>query len=98
MDIRMPVMNDVLCTKAVKEQYPDVKVSFWRPLMTMNLSSLLKYSASSCILKGFRQKSFASIQTVYQGEDMINQYCYQGLQNLSQMAQSNFAITVTGKI
>ena len=26
MDIRMPVMDGVLCTKAVKEHYPDIKI------------------------------------------------------------------------
>lgn len=50
MDIRMPVMDGVLCTKAVKEQYPDIKIII---LTTFDdddfIFSALKYGASGYI-------------------------------------------------
>ena len=68
MDIRMPVMDGVLCTKAVKEQYPDVKIII---LTTFDddeyVYNALKFGASGYLSnmarlvifsKGFRQKSF----------------------------------------
>ena len=87
MDIRMPVMDGVLCTKAVKEQYPDVKIII---LTTFDddefIFSALKYGASGYILKGVSTEELhEAIQTVYRGGAMIN----------PNIAQSNFAITVT---
>ena len=69
MDIRMPVMDGVLCTKAVKEQY----------------------------LKGVSTEELhEAIQTVYRGGAMINpNIATKVFKIFSQMAQSNFAITVS---
>lgn len=53
MDIRMPKMDGVLCTKAVKENYPNVKVII---LTTFDdddfIFKALQYGASGYILKG----------------------------------------------
>ena len=98
MDIRMPVMDGVLCTKAVKEQYPDVKIII---LTTFDddefIFSALKYGASGYILKGVSTEELhEAIQTVYRGGAMINpNIATKVFKIFSQMAQSNFAITVT---
>ena len=66
MDIRMPVMDGVLCTKAVKEQYPDVKIII---LTTFDddefIFSALKYGASGYILKGVSTEG--PVQLCYHG-------------------------------
>lgn len=53
MDIRMPKMDGTLCTKAVKEKYPAIKVIV---LTTFDdddfIFGALKYGASGYILKG----------------------------------------------
>ena len=53
MDIRMPRMDGVICTKAVKEQYPNTKIII---LTTFDdddfVFSALKYGASGYLLKG----------------------------------------------
>lgn len=53
MDIRMPRMDGVICTKSVKEQFPDVKIIV---LTTFDdddfVFSALKYGASGYLLKG----------------------------------------------
>ena len=53
MDIRMPEMDGVLCTKAVKEKYPEVKIII---LTTFDddeyVFYALKYGASGYLLKG----------------------------------------------
>ena len=87
MDIRMPVMDGVLCTKAVKEHYPDIKIII---LTTFDdddfIFSALKYGASGYILKG------VSTEELYQA---INpNIASKVFKIFSQMAQSNFAISV----
>ena len=84
MDIRMPVMDGVLCTKAVKEQYPDVKIII---LTTFDddefIFSALKYGASGYILKGFdRRASRSHSDSLSRRSYDQSQYCHQGLQNL----------------
>ena len=53
MDIRMPNLDGVLCTKQVKEQYPNVKIII---LTTFDdddfIFSALKHGASGYMLKG----------------------------------------------
>ena len=53
MDVRMPQMNGVQCTKEVKERYPDIQVIV---LTTFDdddyIYDALKYGASSYLLKG----------------------------------------------
>ena len=52
MDIRMPKMDGVYCTKLVKEQYPEIKIVI---LTTFDddeyIFSALKYGASGYLLK-----------------------------------------------
>jgi len=97
MDIRMPEMDGVYCTKAVKEQYPDIKIII---LTTFDdddfIFSALKYGASGYILKGVSTEELhQAIQTVYKGGAMINpNIATKVFKIFSQMAQSNFAISV----
>ena len=97
MDIRMPVMDGVLCTKAVKEHYPDIKIII---LTTFDdddfIFSALKYGASGYILKGVSTDELhQAIQTVHKGGAMINpNIATKVFKIFSQMAQSNFAISV----
>ncbi|UTX64801.1 response regulator transcription factor [Streptococcus constellatus] len=97
MDIRMPVMDGVLCTKAVKERYPDIKIII---LTTFDdddfIFSALKYGASGYILKGVStEELYQAIQTVHKGGAMINpNIASKVFKIFSQMAQSNFAISV----
>ena len=97
MDIRMPHLDGVLCTKAVKDKYPQVKIII---LTTFDdddfIFSALKYGASGYILKGAStEELYQAIQTVYKGGAMINPNIATKVFKLfSQMAQSNFAIAV----
>ena len=74
MDIRMPEMDGVYCTKAVKEKYPDIKIII---LTTFDddefVFSALKYGASGYLLKGVSMDElYHAICTVYNGGAMIN--------------------------
>ncbi|EHJ53112.1 response regulator transcription factor [Streptococcus macacae] len=97
MDIRMPKLDGVLCTKQVKEQYPDIKIII---LTTFDdddfIFSALKYGASGYILKGISTEDlYQSILTVYNGGAMINpDIATKVFKIFSRMAQSNFAIQV----
>lgn len=59
MDIRMPRMDGVFCTKAVKEQYPSTKIII---LTTFDdddfVFSALRYGASGYLLKGVGMQSY----------------------------------------
>lgn len=59
MDIRMPEMDGVYCTKAVKEKYPDIKIII---LTTFDddefVFSALKYGASGYLLKASAWMNF----------------------------------------
>lgn len=99
MDIRMPKMDGVLCTKAVKENYPNVKVII---LTTFDdddfIFKALQYGASGYILKGDLYGRFIqAIVTVNKGNAMINpDVATKVVKLFSQMAQSNSAIQVQG--
>ncbi|WP_369350347.1 response regulator [Streptococcus hillyeri] len=74
MDIRMPNMDGVVCTKFVKQSYPDVKVII---LTTFDddefIFSALQYGASGYILKGISTKDLhQAILTVNSGNAMLN--------------------------
>ena len=74
MDIRMPVMDGVLCTKKVKKRWPQTKVII---LTTFDdddfVFSALQYGASGYLLKaGDLDTLHHAIQTVYSGGAMIN--------------------------
>ena len=93
----MPVMDGTVCTKYVKEKYPDVKVII---LTTFDdddfIFSALKYGASGYLLKGGSpQDIFQAICTVYAGGAMINPNITEKVFKLfSKMAQTNYSISV----
>ncbi|MDD3205569.1 MAG: response regulator transcription factor [Lachnospiraceae bacterium] len=100
MDIRMPEMDGVQCTKIIKENYPDIKIII---LTTFDddeyVFSALKYGASGYLLKGISMEELEeAIRKVYQGNAMINQdIAGKVLRLFSEMAQSNLAIQVDTK-
>lgn len=74
MDIRMPNMDGVQCTKQIKEKYPDIKIII---LTTFDddeyVFNALKYGASGYLLKGISMDYLVqAIHTVYDGQAMIN--------------------------
>ena len=74
LDIRMPRLDGVSCTKIIKEGYPDIKIII---LTTFDddeyVFNALKYGASGYLLKGISMDSLVeAINTVYQGQAMIN--------------------------
>lgn len=74
MDIRMPIMDGVLCTRKVKERWPNTKVII---LTTFDdddfVFSALQYGASGYLLKaGDLDTLHEAIQTVHSGGAMIN--------------------------
>lgn len=95
MDIRMPELDGVLCTKAVKEKYPDVKIII---LTTFDddeyVFYALKYGASGYLLKGCSvQELTDSIYTVMNGGSILNQGIITKVVKLfNQMAQGNLAV------
>lgn len=97
MDVRMPMMDGTVCTKHVKEKYPDIKVII---LTTFDdddfIFSALKYGASGYLLKGGSPQSlFTAIRTVNSGGAMINPDITEKVFKLfSKMAQSNLSIKV----
>ena len=97
MDIRMPEMDGVQCTKAVKERYPDIKIII---LTTFDddefVFSALKYGASGYLLKGVSMDQlYDAIVTVNGGGAMINpDIAMKVFNRFSAMAQNNYAINV----
>lgn len=74
MDIRMPEMDGVLATKAVKEKYPETKIII---LTTFDddeyVYNALKYGASGYLLKGISVPDLTeAIRKVVDGEAMLN--------------------------
>ncbi|MBM6930069.1 response regulator transcription factor [[Clostridium] spiroforme] len=100
MDIRMPKMDGVYCTKMIKEQYPQIKIII---LTTFDddefVFSALKYGASGYLLKGVSMEElYKSIRTVVNGGAMINpDIATKVFKLFSQMAISNYAIQVDRK-
>lgn len=100
MDIRMPEIDGVQCTKIIKGIYPDVKIIV---LTTFDddeyVFSALKYGASGYLLKGVSMKDLANaIRTVADGHAIINPDIATKVVHLfSKMAQSNFFIPVGEK-
>ena len=97
MDIRMPEMDGVECTRQVKKLYPEIYVIV---LTTFDddeyIYGALKYGASGYLLKGISMKELAaSIRTVIAGQAMINPEITSKVVRLfNQMAQHNYAIQV----
>lgn len=97
MDIRMPRMDGVYCTKMVKEAYPDVKIII---LTTFDdddfVFSALKFGASGYLLKGVSMDGLSqAILTVVSGGAMINpDIATKVFRLFSKMANTNYAINV----
>ena len=75
MDVRMPELDGVEATHAVKERWPQVRIII---LTTFDddeyVFNALKYGASGYLLKGVSVPELsAAIRTVAQGGAMINQ-------------------------
>ena len=100
MDIRMPEFDGVLCTKAVKEKFPDVKIII---LTTFDddeyVYYALKYGASGYLLKGCSvQELTSAIHTVMNGGSILNQGVITKVVKLfSQLAQANITIGLDGR-
>lgn len=100
MDVRMPKMDGVQCTKIVKENYPDIKIII---LTTFDddeyVYNALKFGASGYLLKGVSMEELANaIVTVYNGRAMINpDIATKVLRLFSQMAKADYSISVSSK-
>ena len=92
MDIRMPKMDGVQCTKIIKDLCPDVKIII---LTTFDddeyVHNALKYGASGYLLKGVSMDGLVeAIETVHSGRAMINpDIAAKVLRLFSQMAQAD---------
>lgn len=97
MDIRMPKMDGVQCTKIVKEGYPNIRIII---LTTFDddeyVYNALRFGASGYLLKGVSMDGLAeAIKTVYQGQAMINpDVATKVLKFFSQMAADNSPIRI----
>lgn len=97
MDIRMPEMDGVECTKLIKKQYPHIKIII---LTTFDdneyIFSAIKYGASGYLLKGVSSKELhEAVLTVANGGAMINpDIAMKVIQLFSEMASSSFSIQV----
>ncbi|MBQ9063814.1 MAG: response regulator transcription factor [Blautia sp.] len=97
MDIRMPKMDGVSCTRIIKENYPAIRIII---LTTFDddeyVYNGLKYGASGYLLKGVSVEELENaIETVYSGRAMINpDIAEKVLRLFSQMARSDYTIEV----
>jgi DNA-binding NarL/FixJ family response regulator len=97
MDIRMPKMDGVQCTKIIKEHYSEIKIII---LTTFDddefVYNALKYGASGYLLKGVSMDELAeAIRTVYSGRAMINpDIATKVVKLFSQMAKADYSIPV----
>ncbi|MFV0504983.1 MAG: response regulator [Lachnospirales bacterium] len=74
MDVRMPKMDGVQCTKYIKENYPEIKVII---LTTFDdeefIYDAFKYGADGYLLKSLTKKELEkAITKVYNGDYVIN--------------------------
>ena len=97
MDIRMPKMDGVQCTKIIKENYPEVKIII---LTTFDddefVYNALKFGASGYLLKGVSMDELAeAIRTVYSGSAMLNpDIATKVVKLFSRMAKADYTISV----
>ena len=97
MDIRMPKMDGVQCTKIIKENNPRIKIII---LTTFNddeyVYDALKYGASGYLLKGVSMDGLVdAIETVYGGQAMINpDVAVKVVRLFSQLANGDYRIKV----
>ncbi len=100
MDIRMPKMDGVQCTKIIKDQYPQIKIII---LTTFDddeyVYHALKYGASGYLLKGVSMDALAAaIETVYSGQAMINpDIATKVFKLFSRMAQADYSIQISDR-
>ena len=100
MDVRMPELDGVQCTKAVKEKYPDVKIII---LTTFDddeyVFYALKYGASGYLLKGCSVQDLTdSIHTVMSGGSILNAGVITKVVKLfNQLAQANITMELDGR-
>lgn len=100
MDVCMPKIDGVQCTKIIKENYPEIKIII---LTTFDddefVFNALKYGASGYLLKGVSMDELTeAIFTVYSGRAMINpDIATKVVQLFSQMAKTSFSIPVSSK-
>lgn len=97
MDIRMPKMDGVQCTKIIKENYPQIKIII---LTTFDddefVYSALKYGASGYLLKGVSMEELVkAIEVVHSGRAMINpDIATKVFRLFSQLARSDYSISI----
>ncbi len=97
MDIRMPKMDGVQCTKIIKENHPEIKIII---LTTFDddeyVYNALKFGASGYLLKGVSMDGLVdAIMTVHRGQAMINpDVAIKVVRLFSQMAQADYKIPV----
>ncbi|MFT3984155.1 MAG: response regulator transcription factor [Lachnospiraceae bacterium] len=100
MDVRMPKMDGVQCTKIIKENYTQIKIII---LTTFDddeyVYNALKYGASGYLLKGVSMDELVSaVFTVYNGLAMINpDIAAKVVKLFSQMAKADYSIQVGSK-
>ena len=98
MDVRMPKMDGVSCTKIIKENHPEIKIII---LTTFDddeyVFNALKFGASGYMLKGASMDELVEgIRTVYGGGAMINpDVAIKVVNRFSEMAQKDCAIEVS---
>ena len=97
MDIRMPKMDGVQCTKIIKDNYSVIKISI---LTTFDddeyVYNALKHGASGYLLKGISMDELEkAIKTVHSGGAMINpEVATKVVDFYSEMAQSNYDTSI----
>ena len=76
MDIRMPVMDGVECTRIVKEKYPNVRVLILTTFVDDEyVMKALAYGANGYILKGVSLGELKyAIETTMEGGSVLNPY------------------------
>ncbi|MGN6711083.1 response regulator transcription factor [Anaerocolumna jejuensis] len=98
MDIRMPEMDGVKCTKIIKENYPEIKIII---LTTFDddeyIFSALRDGASGYLLKGIHMDELVdAIHKVNSGSAMINpDIATKVVQLFSRIAKSNITVQVS---
>ena len=90
MDIRMPTMDGVECTKIVKEKYPEIKI------IVLTTFDDDKYVLSGYLLKGISVDELEkAIHVVYSGGAMINpEIASKVVELFSEMAQQNYDVMI----
>lgn len=100
MDIRMPKMDGVQCTKIIKGNYSEIKIII---LTTFDddeyVYNALKWGASGYLLKGVSMDGLTNaIRTVYSVQAMINpDIATKVVRLFSQMAKADYVVDVDQK-